>query len=48
MMRWYYSCTYKNDKAIGKKNKAVLAIKDRNLADAIKKVIHGGEAFGKN
>ena len=43
-----YGTNEENSKAIGKKNKAVLAIKDRNLADAIKKVIHGGEAFGKN
>lgn len=37
-----------NSKAIGKNNKAVIGIKDKNLADAIKKVIHGGEEFGKN
>lgn len=43
-----YGTIEENSKAIGKKNKAVLAIKDRSLADAIKKVIHGGEAFGKN
>ena len=29
-------------KAIGKQNRAVIAITDKNLADAILKVIHGG------
>jgi len=37
-----------NSKAIGKHNKAVIGINDKNLADAIQKVIHGGEEFGKN
>lgn len=32
--------------AIGKTNKAVFAIKDRNLADGIRKIINGGEAIG--
>ena len=35
-------------KSIGKVNKAVIGIKDKNLADAIKKEIHGGGEFGKN
>lgn len=43
-----YGTIDENSKAIGKKNKAVIAIKDSNLADNIKKVIHGGEEFGKN
>ena len=30
-------------KAIGKQNKVVIGIKDKNLSDAIKKVINGGE-----
>ena len=34
--------------AIGKVNRAVIAISDINLAEAIIKVIHGGEEFGKN
>ena len=37
-----------NSKVIGKHNKAVIGINDKNLADAIQKVIHGGEEFGKN
>ena len=37
-----------NSKAIGKKNKAIIAIRDSKLADAIKKEILGGEEFGKN
>ena len=43
-----YGTINDNSKAIGKHNKAVIAIKDQNLADAIKKVIHGGGEFGKN
>ena len=37
-----------NSKTIGKYNKAVIGIKDKNLADAIKKEIHGGGEIGKN
>ena len=37
-----------NSKVIGKHNKAVIGINDKNLADAIQKVIQGGEEFGKN
>ena len=37
-----------NSKSIGKQNKAIIGIKDKNLAAAIKKEIHGGEEFGKN
>ncbi len=37
-----------NSKAIGKHNKAIIGILDKNLAVAIQKVIHGGEEFGKN
>ena len=33
-------------KAIGKNNKAVLAIKDKNLSAQIYKIICGGEAIG--
>lgn len=43
-----YGTINENSKAIGKRNKAIIAIKDTNLANAIKKVIHGGEEFGKN
>ena len=34
---------FKNSKAIGKQNRAIIAVKDVNLAEAIKKHIHGGE-----
>ncbi len=37
-----------NSKSIGKHNRAVIGILDKKLADAIQKVIHGGEEFGKN
>lgn len=37
-----------NSKAIGKNNRAIIGIIDKNLADCIKKVIHGGEPIGKN
>lgn len=43
-----YGTISENSKAIGKQNKAIIGIKDYNLAEAIKKVIHGGEEFGKN
>lgn len=33
-------------KAIGKENKAVIGIKDKNLADAIKKILDGGDVIG--
>lgn len=33
-------------KAIGKSNKAVIAIKDKNLSNEIYKIICGGEAIG--
>ena len=33
-------------KAIGKQNKAVIAIKDKNLGEEIYKIICGGEAIG--
>ena len=43
-----FGTIFDNSKAIGKHNKAVIGIKDKNLADAIKKEIHGGGEFGKN
>lgn len=33
-------------KSIGKNNKTVLGIKDKNLADAIKKILDGGDVIG--
>lgn len=43
-----YGTIFENSKAIGKHNKAIIGIKDINLAEAIKKEIHGGEEFGEN
>lgn len=43
-----YGTISENSKTIGKHNKAIIGIKDQNLAEAIKKEIHGGEVFGKN
>ena len=37
-----------NSKVIGKENKAIIGIKDKNIAEGINKIICGGEAFGKN
>lgn len=37
----------KNSKAIGKENRAMIGIKDKNIAEGIKKIC-GGEAFGEN
>jgi len=37
-----------NSKSIGKHNKAIIGILDKNLANSLQKVIHGGEEFGKN
>ena len=37
-----------NSKAIGKENKAVIGIKDKNISEGIKKIIFGGEVFGEN
>lgn len=33
-------------KAIGKENKAVIGVKDKNIADEIIKIINGGEIIG--
>ena len=48
LLKIVYGDINNNSKAIGKHNKAVIGINDKNLADAIQKVIHGGEEFGKN
>lgn len=37
-----------NSKAIGKKNKAIIAIKDKNFSNAICRIINGGDAIGQN
>ena len=36
-----------NSKAIGKQNRAIIGIKDKNISNGIKK-IYGGEVFGEN
>lgn len=41
-----YSNKDELSKTIGKNNKAVLAIKDKNLSNEIYKIICGGEAIG--
>lgn len=43
-----YGNIEQNSKSIGKHNRALIGILDKNLANSIKKVIHGGEEFGKN
>ncbi len=43
-----YGTILENSRTIGKYNKAVIGIKDKNLANAIKKEIHGGGNLGKN
>ena len=43
-----YGTIDSNSKSIGKHNKAVIGIKNKNLADNIKKIIHGGERIDKN
>lgn len=35
-------------KAIGKENKALLGIKDKNLSNEIMKIINGGDFIGEN
>ncbi len=37
-----------NSKAIGKENRAIIGVKDKNITEGIKKIICGGEAFGEN
>ena len=37
-----------NSKAIGKENRAIIGIRDKNISNGIKEKIFGGEAFGEN
>lgn len=37
-----------NSRAIGKKNKAVIGVKDKNFSEAIAGMINGGDAIGQN
>ncbi len=41
-----YGTVEENSKAIGKVNKAIIAIKDKNFADAIMGKIYGGDTIG--
>lgn len=41
-----FSSIERISKAIGKTNKAVISIKDKNLGEEINKIICGGEAIG--
>ena len=43
-----FGTVFDNSKSIGKVNRAVIGIKDKNLSEAIKKLITGGEEIGKN
>ncbi len=43
-----FGTIFENSKAIGKVNKAIIGVKDKNLAVAIREKIYGGEAVGKN
>lgn len=43
-----YGNIEENSKSIGKHNRAIIGILDKNLANSLQKVIHGGEEFGKN
>ena len=42
----FYGTIDENSKAVGKKNKAILGIKDKNMAEAVKKIIYGGDTIG--
>lgn len=37
-----------NSKAIGKKNKAIIAVKDQNFCRAICRILIGGDTIGQN
>lgn len=43
---YFYSSIENLSKAIGKQNKAVVGIKNQNFANAIGKIINGGEIIG--
>lgn len=42
----FYGTIDENSKAVGKNNKAILGIKDKNMAVAINKIIYGGDTIG--
>ncbi len=37
-----------NSKIIGKKNKAIIALKDKNFSEEICRIINGGDTIGQN
>lgn len=37
-----------NSNAIGKKNKAIIAVLDRNFSEEISRIIYGGDTIGQN
>lgn len=41
----FYGTIDDNSKAVGKNNKAILGIKDKNMAIAINKIIYGGDTI---
>ena len=43
-----YGNIEENSKAIGNKNKAIIAIKDKNFSKAICQIINGGDTIGQN
>lgn len=43
---YFYGTIEELSKSIGKTNKAVFGIKNQNFADAIQKIINGGEIIG--
>lgn len=43
---YFYGNIDQNSKVIGKKNKAILAIKDKNFSNAICQIINGGDTIG--
>lgn len=45
---YIYGNINENSKGIGKKNKAILAIKDKNFSNAICQIINGGDTIGQN
>ncbi len=43
-----YGHIEENSRAIGKKNKAIIAVKDENFSKAICQIINGGDTIGQN
>lgn len=43
---YFYGVIEELSKAIGKKNKAIIGIKNENFANQIEKIINGGEIIG--